>query len=91
MISELLEETGCTAGKLTKLGQVNPNPALFSNRVHIFLAQDLQCTQGQSLDHDEFVNVIRVPVEQIKKDMGTEQFPHALMSTAMMFYLTYLP
>ncbi len=88
---ELLEETGCHVGKLTKLGQVNPNPALFSNNVHIFLAQDLECTNTQDLDNDEFVNVIRVPVEQIKKDMGSEQFPHALMSTAMMFYLTYLP
>ena len=83
---ELLEETGCTAGRLTKLGEVNPNPALFSNHVHIFLAQELECTQRQNLDNDEFVNVIKVPVEQIKKDMGSEQFPHALMSTAMMFY-----
>ena len=88
---ELLEETGCVAGKLTKLGMVNPNPALFSNHVHIFLAQNLECSNQQSLDDDEFVNVIKVPVEQIKKDMGTEQFPHALMSTAMMFYLNYLP
>ena len=84
---ELLEETGCRAGKLTKLGQVNPNPALFSNTAHVFLAQDLECTNTQDLDKDEFVNVIRVPVDQIIKDMGTEQFPHALMSTAMMFYL----
>ena len=84
---ELLEETGCRAGKLTKLGQVNPNPALFSNTAHVFLAQDLECTNTQNLDNDEFVNVIKVPVEQIIKDMGTEQFPHALMSTAMMFYL----
>lgn len=88
---ELLEETGCRAGKLTKLGQVNPNPALFSNHVHFFLAQDLECTNTQDLDNDEFVNVIKVPVTDIKKDMGTEQFPHALMSTAMMFYLNYLP
>ncbi len=88
---ELLEETGCIAGRLTKLGQVNPNPALFSNRVHIFLAQELECTNTQDLDNDEFVNVIKVPVEQIKKDMGSEQFPHALMSTAMMFYINYLP
>ena len=88
---ELLEETGCCAGKLTKLGQVNPNPALFSNHVHIFLAQQLECTQKQSLDDDEFVNVIKVPVEQIINDMGTEQFPHALMSTAMMFYLKKNP
>lgn len=84
---ELLEETGCKAGKLTKLGMVNPNPALFSNHVHIFLAQDLECTNTQDLDNDEFVNVIRVPVEQIIADMGTEQFPHALMSSAMCFYL----
>ena len=84
---ELLEETGCRAGKLTKLGQVNPNPALFSNHVHFFLAQDLECTNTQDLDNDEFVNVIRVPVNQIIDDMGTEQFPHALMSSAMMFYL----
>ena len=84
---ELLEETGCKAGKLTKLGQVNPNPALFSNHVHIFLAQELECTNTQDLDNDEFVNVIKVPVEQVIADMGTEQFPHALMSTAMCFYL----
>ena len=84
---ELLEETGCRAGRLTKLGQVNPNPALFSNRVHIFLAQELECTNTQDLDNDEFVNVIKVPVEQIIADMGGEQFPHALMSTAMCFYL----
>ena len=84
---ELLEETGCRAGKLTKLGQVNPNPALFSNHVHFFLAQDLECTNTQDLDNDEFVNVIKVPVNQIEKDMGTDQFPHALMSSAMMFYL----
>lgn len=88
---ELLEETGCRAGKLEKLGQVNPNPALFSNKVYIFLAQDLECTNTQNLDNDEFVNVIRVPVEDIKKDMGSEQFPHALMSTAMMFYLMRFP
>ena len=84
---ELMEETGCRAGKLIKLGQVNPNPALFSNHVHFFLAQDLECTNIQDLDNDEFVNVIRVPVSQIEHDMGTEQFPHALMSSAMMFYL----
>ena len=84
---ELLEETGCVAKNLTKLGMVNPNPALFSNHVHIYLAQELECTNTQNLDNDEFVNVIKVPVSQIEQDMGTAQFPHALMSTAMMFYL----
>lgn len=86
---ELLEETGCVPGKLIKLGEVNPNPALFSNKVHVYLAEELSMTGTQNLDHDEFVNCMEVPVEQIFKDMGTDQFPHALMSTAMMFYLKY--
>ena len=72
---ELLEETGCRPGKLTKLGQVNPNPALFSNHVHFFLAQDLECTNTQNLDNDEFVNVIKVPVADIKKTWGLNNFP----------------
>lgn len=86
---ELLEETGCVPGKLIKLGEVNPNPALFSNKVHVFLAEELTMTGTQDLDEDEFVNCMEVPVEQIFKDMGTDLFPHALMSTAMMFYLQH--
>ncbi|MEE2664686.1 MAG: NUDIX hydrolase [Myxococcota bacterium] len=35
---ELLEETGYRAGDVVSLGRVSPNPALFDNRVHTFLA-----------------------------------------------------
>lgn len=35
---ELEEETGYRPGKITHLGTVSPNPALFSNRLHIYLA-----------------------------------------------------
>mgnify|MGYP001400965326 CR=1 FL=1 len=31
---ELLEETGYRAGHIERLGSVNPNPALFGNRLH---------------------------------------------------------
>ena len=34
-VRELEEETGYKAGKLTKIGEINPNPALFSNHLHI--------------------------------------------------------
>ena len=84
---ELEEETGCKAGKLTKLGTVNPNPALFSNHVHVYLAEELISTGIQHLDDDEFINLIEVPKKEVLQGMGTEQFPHAIMGTALCFYL----
>lgn len=90
---ELLEETGCKAKKWTKLGSSNPNPALFSNHFHVFLAQDLVSTGEQKLDHDEFINYIEIPKQEVIQAMGTEQFPHALMGAALAMYLkqTYSP
>ena len=84
---ELLEETGCKAGKLTKLGKVNPNPALFSNHVHVFLAEDLIPTGKQELDDDEFINCMELSKQEVLEGMGTEQFPHGLMSMALCLYL----
>ncbi|MCR4578756.1 MAG: NUDIX hydrolase [Treponema sp.] len=86
---ELEEETGCRAGKLIKLGELSPNPALFNNHVHIFLAEDLQNVGSQHLDEDEFINCMELTKEEVFEGIGTEQFPHAIMSTAMTFYLRY--
>lgn len=84
---ELLEETGFITNKITKIGELNPNPALFNNKVHIFLAQDLQQQSKQNLDEDEFINFLTIPKNEVIKNLGTPQFPHALMCTAMFFYL----
>lgn len=86
-IRELEEETGFKTGKLTKLGCVNPNPALFSNHVHVYLAEDLIPTGKQHLDDDEFVSYFEMPIQEVIEGMGTEQFPHALMGTALAMYL----
>lgn len=86
-VRELEEETGFKAGKLTKLGTVNPNPALFNNHVHIYLAEELIPTGIQHLDDDEFINYLEIPKNEVLQGMGTEQFPHAIMGTALCFYL----
>ncbi len=86
---ELEEETGFKAGKLTKLGSCNPNPALFSNHIHIYLAEDLIPTGEQHLDNDEFINCIEVTKDEVLEGMGTEQFPHALMSSALCLYFSH--
>ena len=86
---ELEEETGCKSNNLIKLGTVNPNPALFNNHVHIYLAKDLISTGKQHLDHDEFLNYMELSKEEVIDGMGTEQFPHAIMGTALMYYMKY--
>ena len=86
---ELEEETGYKAGKLTKLGSSNPNPALFSNHVHFFLAEDLTPTGIQHLDADEFINYMELPIEEVIQGIGTTDFPHALMGTALALYFKY--
>ena len=84
---ELREETGYTAGKIEKLGVFNPNPAIMSNRVHFFLALDLQAPQKQELDEDEYVEVQRVPWKEVLSGMGKPPYIHALMGTALALYL----
>ncbi len=39
---ELREETGFAAGRIDHLGHVRPNPALFTNRCHSFIAHDVR-------------------------------------------------
>ena len=88
-LRELEEETGYKAGKLIKLGSVNPNPALFSNHVHFYLAQDLQATGKQHLDNDEFINCMELSKEEVLQGMGTQAFPHAIMGMALSLYIKH--
>ncbi len=86
---ELEEETGCKAGQLIKLGSVNPNPALFNNHVHFYLAKDLIATGKQNLDDDEFINCMELSKKEVLEGMGTEQFPHAIMGMALSLYIKF--
>ena len=84
---ELKEETGYSAGKIQKLGQFNPNPAIMSNRVHFFLATELSSPADQQLDEDEYVDIETHAVEEVLRGMGKPPFIHALMGTAIALYL----
>jgi 8-oxo-dGTP pyrophosphatase MutT (NUDIX family) len=86
---ELREETAYTAGKIQKLGEMRPNPAIMANRVHFFLAESLQDTGRQDLDQDEFVDVERLPVGEVLAEMGNPPYVHALMASALMLYMRH--
>jgi 8-oxo-dGTP pyrophosphatase MutT (NUDIX family) len=87
---ELKEETGYSAGKIQKLGEFSPNPAIMSNRVHFYLATELSAPAGQQLDEDEYVEAETHAEEEVLRCMGKPPYIHALMGTAMALYLNYL-
>ena len=87
---ELLEETGFEAGEMVHLGTVSPNPALFKNRFHVFLARDLRATGTQKLDDDELLTYETMPIFKVINRYGDDPFDHALMGTALMFYMRYI-
>jgi len=83
---ELYEETGYNPQKIRKIGEFSPNPAIMSNRVHFFLAENLEGDGKQKLDEDEFVEVTIVDSEEVIKGMGKAPYIHALMGTALSLY-----
>jgi 8-oxo-dGTP pyrophosphatase MutT (NUDIX family) len=84
---ELREETAWQAGKIRKLGEFRPNPAIMSNTVHIFLAEDLRFTGAQDLDEDEYIETLRVKPRDLIEGMGRPPYVHALMGSALTLYL----
>ncbi|MDR0524690.1 MAG: NUDIX hydrolase [Spirochaetaceae bacterium] len=86
-LRELAEETAYSAKTIRNLGVLSPNPAMMTNRVHFFLAENLEALASQSLDEDEYVAVETVPVEEVLQNMGNPPYIHALMGTALaLFY-----
>jgi ADP-ribose pyrophosphatase len=53
---ELIEETGYSSNSWHQLGTITPLPGCSNERIHIFLATDLQPAK-QALDKDELLNV----------------------------------
>jgi 8-oxo-dGTP pyrophosphatase MutT (NUDIX family) len=84
---ELEEETAYRAGKLVKLGDMAPNPAIMSNRVHFYLAEELEPLASQNLDEDEFVDVEPVDAGEALRAMGKPPYVHALTAAALALYL----
>jgi len=88
---ELLEETGFLPGKIKKIGEFGPNPAIMSNTVHFFLAEDLTDTGRKELDVDEFVETEIVDAGEVISGMGKPPYIHALMGSALALYLQQQP
>ena len=75
---ELLEETGYVAETWTEIGQSFANPARQTNRVHVFLAQNLTRQAEQKLEDTEDISCSFVSVTDIKRMIAASRFSQAL-------------
>jgi 8-oxo-dGTP pyrophosphatase MutT (NUDIX family) len=80
---ELLEETGFRAGRLTSLGSINPNPALFTNRCHMQVAHNcVRVTEIQNSATEETV-VELLPLAELHEVLRNGGIDHALVVAAL--------
>ena len=63
-LRELKEETGAVPGRYELLGKILPSPCCYGEILYLYLAQDLHMEE-QHLDEDEFLNVERVPFDEM--------------------------
>jgi ADP-ribose pyrophosphatase len=82
---ELAEETGYRAQSWQALGVVEPNPAIQANRCHTYLALDCELSGGPTWDHNERIEVLRVPYAEVPDIVAAGKVSHALVVAALSF------
>jgi 8-oxo-dGTP pyrophosphatase MutT (NUDIX family) len=85
-VRELLEETGYRAERVEAIGTVNPNPALFENRCHTFLAPEVvRVAEIQNTQLEE-TSVELIPMAEIPDQLREGRIDHALVVAALYWY-----
>ncbi len=85
---EMMEETGYdTEKEIIQIGSVNPNPALFDNRVYTFLAKDVRKVSEPVPDPWEALTGVElIPLQSIPEMIRAGQIDHSLVISAFYFY-----
>ncbi|MFW7378257.1 MAG: NUDIX hydrolase [Oligoflexus sp.] len=83
---ELEEETGYRCAKLTRIGQINPNPAIMANTLHMFLAKN--CVIPKKREHfpdeNEHLEIVLVPFSDLVPMVYRQEIDSALAALTIM-------
>ncbi len=80
---ELEEETGYRPARLTPLGTCHPNPAIFSNALHTFLAEGCVKVHDGKQDGSEDIEVVLAPRRELPQLVRRGEITHALVLAAL--------
>ncbi len=82
-LRELREETGAVAGELIDMGDYFGSPAIMGERIRMFMARAL--TFGErSLDEDEFLDVIKMPLDEAVERVMRGEIPDGKTQCAVL-------
>ncbi len=82
-VRELEEETGYVAREMISLGSVHPNPAMLTNRCHVFLALDAVKEKPLNLEPSEDITVHLFPLRDVPKMIQDGEISHAIVAAAL--------
>lgn len=85
MQRELLEETGYAFAEMDYLGAISPNPSTNNNTTYMYLARGGRCVQAQQLDHNEEIEVVLLPVSEVRKLLLDNQIVQSLHATCLFY------
>lgn len=84
---ECAEETGFMAPEpAILLGENYPNPAFLNNKCYSYVWFDCERTKEQSLDGNEDIQVVEIPLDNIQQMILGGKIQHSLVLTAFFFY-----
>ena len=75
---ELLEETGHEFTSIEFVGKVSANPGLLTGYTHLYLARGGKKVASQRLDHNEEIEVLQMPLEEVRTMFLNNEIPQAL-------------
>lgn len=82
---ELLEETGYEFDAIDYVGKVAGNPGLLTGYTHLYLARGGEKVAKQSLDDNEQIDLLLVPVEDVRGMLQRNEFVQALHVSCFMY------
>jgi ADP-ribose pyrophosphatase len=89
-IRELKEETGYTATKVTKLATLYDNPVKDTNKLHLFIAENVIESGQQELDVTEEIEVVLMPLTSIMAKITTGEICVSGSISAIFLGMNYL-
>ncbi|MBI1943361.1 MAG: NUDIX hydrolase [Betaproteobacteria bacterium] len=80
---ELAEETGYGGGAWSRLGELRPQPALLSNRVHVYLAKGVRATGEPRPDAGEDIEVVLIEPSAARSRIAAGEMSNAMTIAAL--------
>ena len=85
-LRELREETGYTGIRARRLGSVQPNPAIQTNRCHIVLVEEAMRTADLEWDPDEEIEITTLPADEVFTLARGGGVTHGLVLNALFLF-----